>query len=569
MSGGKEGRTVEMGSRRGWRKRRPARTLRPLSRDGVRSRQPVSAGDVEPILIAGLPGHFGTWLAERLPRTTVQVAFSADEAVDHARGGALLLLLDLAIGADETVQALRTLRALPRGTAVPVVVTVDPGESGVDEGVLDRLVRDLRVERILFHPLDRAELLRSVSQLVGASAAQARQPAREAPVPASPPAAPRPSAPAAAARESVSAAVDQLWARARGAMLERVDVLERAARAAAEGRLTGALRQQATDEAHRLAGALGTFGLPEGSRSARELEAQFGGGKYLTQEDGARLAAAAAALRGMIESRRAQPAPAAAPATSSPAQATGAPSIPLLLAVTGDPALASAARGLASPSLRVEVAGDGDALAAERPAAVLLDVSAPDATSDWRALGEVAQRHPGVPILVATARGALPDRLRAVQLGARSFLQKPLTADALRDAVAGLLPAPGAPRARVLCVDDDEQLLGAVRALLEPQRIEVHTLSDPLHFWTRLGEVDPDLLVLDIEMPHVNGIELCRVVRADPRRRALPVVFLTSRTEPESVYRVFAAGADDFVAKPFVGPELIARIRNRLERVRS
>ena len=55
---------------------------------------------------------------------------------------------------------------------------------------------------------------------------------------------------------------------------------------------------------------------------------------------------------------------------------------------------------------------------------------------------------------------------------------------------------------------------------------------------------------------------------ADPRRRSLPVVFLTGRTEPESVYRVFAAGADDFVAKPFVGPELIARIRNGLERVR-
>jgi DNA-binding response OmpR family regulator len=135
--------------------------------------------------------------------------------------------------------------------------------------------------------------------------------------------------------------------------------------------------------------------------------------------------------------------------------------------------------------------------------------------------------------------------------------------------VAAVLPAPGAARARVLCVDDDEHMLAAVRAVLEPQHVEVHTLADPLHFWTRLGEVDPDLLVLDIEMPHVNGIELCRVVRADPRRRSLPVVFLTSRTEPESVYRVFAAGADDFVAKPFVGPELIARIRNRLERAKG
>ncbi|HEX6751454.1 MAG TPA: response regulator [Longimicrobium sp.] len=511
---------------------------------------------MKPILIAGLPGHFATWLAERLPRTTVQVAFSADEAVDHARGGAQLLLVDLAVGADETMGALRTLRASAGGAAVPVVVTLEPGETGVDEAMLDRLVRDLRVDRILFHPLDRAELLRTVAQLVGASAE---------PAPSPPPgtASPQPT-PTAVSRENVTAAVGQLWARARGAMLERAAVLERATKATAEGRLNGALRQQATDEAHRLAGALGTFGLPDGTRLARELETRFGGGAYLTQADGAQLATTAAALARMIEERSEQPTP--APTPSQPAVERS--SIPLLLAITSDPALRQTADGLASGSLRVETVGDGDAPAEMRPDAVLLDVSAPDATSDWRALADVAGRYPGVPIVVATARGALPDRLRAVQFGARTFLQKPLAAEPLRDAVAAVLPAPDAARARVLCVDDDAELLEAVRAVLEPQRIEVHTLVDPLHFWTRLGEVEPDLLVLDIEMPHVNGIELCRVVRADPRRRALPIVFLTSRTEPETVYRVFAAGADDFVAKPFVGPELIARIRNRLERVR-
>jgi DNA-binding response OmpR family regulator len=521
---------------------------------------------VKPILIAGLPGHFGTWLAERLHNITVQVAFGADEAVDHARSGALLLLLDLAIGAEETMEALRRLRASPQGADVPVVVTLEPGERGVDEGVLDRLVRELHVQRILFHPLDRAELLRTVTQLVGSPA-----PAAESPSPASPPELPGAGeAPRAPSRESVNAAVGQLWSRAKGTMLERVAVLERAAQSIVSGRLNGALRQQATDEAHRLAGALGTFGLPEGTKVARELEGIYGGGRFLKADDGAPLSSAAAALRKMIESRPEQPAvsaPAAAPA--QPADTRAGSTVPLLLVVTGDPALAHAARdGLASAPLRVEVAGDGDAGAA-RPDVVLLDASAPDASSDWRALAEVARRYPGVPILLATERGALPDRLRAVQLGARTFLQKPVAPDALREAVAAVLPAPGAARARVLCVDDDEHMLAAVRAVLEPQHVEVHTLADPLHFWTRLGEVDPDLLVLDIEMPHVNGIELCRVVRADPRRRSLPVVFLTSRTEPESVYRVFAAGADDFVAKPFVGPELIARIRNRLERAKG
>ena len=510
------------------------------------------------VVVAGLPGHFGTWLAERLPRVTVQAAFSAGEAMDHARDGRALVLVDLSVGADETMNALRSLRAAPGGRAVPVIVTLEPGERGVDEHVLDRLVNDHAVERVLFHPLDRAELLRAVSALLQATSGAESTSATPSAAPAAEPAPPAP-------RENVAAAVGQLWARARGTMLERVAVLERAARAAAEGRLNGALRQQATDEAHRLAGALGTFGVPEGTRLAREAETRFGGGHYLKPADGAELADIAARLRRAVEQRPAE-APAPVPQTAPAAGASGAPT---LLVVTTDSSLANAARdATAGAGVRLAVTANASGPGDARPDVVLLDVSAADATSDWSALAEVGARHPGVPVLVATARGALPDRLRAVQLGATTFLQKPLTPDAVRQAVEDVLPARRATRARVLCVDDDPHLLDAVRALLEPHGLDVHTSGDPLHFWTRLGEVGPDLLVLDIDMPHVNGIELCRVVRADPRWRALPVVFLTARTEADTVYRVFAAGADDYVAKPFVGPELVARIRNHLRRPR-
>ncbi|HET7462642.1 MAG TPA: response regulator [Longimicrobium sp.] len=538
------------------------------------------------VVVAGLPGHFATWLAERLPGVTVQAAFSAAEAADHARNGRTLVLIDLSVGADDTMDALRGLRGGPGGTA-PVVVTVEPDERGVDENVLDRLVKNFAVDRVLFHPLDRAELLRAVSALLRVAAgamptpapAQRAEPAAAAgssppapsPAAAQPPGQPAPPAP----RQDVAAAVNQLWTRARGAMLQRVEVLERAARAAGDGRLNGALRQQATDEAHRLAGALGTFGVPEGTRLAREMETRFGGGQYLKAVDGAELATTAARLRRAIEQRPAEaPAPAAAPPArpAAPARARADGGAPVLLVVTTDPALATAARdamtgGAVQIAVVAEV-GEIEGALSSRPEVVLLDVSAADATSDWTALNAVGARYPGVPIVVATARGALPDRLRAVQLGASTFLQKPLSPGAVKQAVGDVLPARRAERARVLCVDDDPQQLDAARAFLEPHGLEVHTSSDPLHFWTRLGEVTPDLLVLDIDMPHVNGIELCRVVRADPRWRALPVVFLTARTEAETVYRVFAAGADDYVAKPFVGPELIARIRNQLSRTR-
>lgn len=505
------------------------------------------------VLIAGLPGHFGTWLAERLPGISVQVAFSADEAEEHAAEGNSLLLIDLAVGADATLVALRRLRA-GAGAAVPVIVTVDVGGRGVDEALLDRLVHGLRVDRLLFHPLDRAELLRAVSALLGANARETAA----APAAIQPPSA----APQVPPAERVASALAELWPRARGTMLDRVGVLEQAARAAANGRLVGALRQRAVEEAHRLAGALGTFGLPEGTRLARELETRYAGGAYLTAADGAELGEAAARVRAEIERRP------ATPAAPSPDPAAPAPDADAVLVLTADAGLSGVVReALAGGSVRVAAAADLEGAAGARPHAVLLDVSAGD--QEWRALTRVAERFPGVAVIVATERGELPDRLRAVQLGARGFLQKPLTAESVRDAVAAVLPAPGRARARILCVDDDPQLLAAMAAVLEPRGIEVHTLDDPLHFWTRLREVTPDLLVLDVEMPHVNGIELCRVVRADPRWRSLPVVFLTARSEPETVYRVFAAGADDFVAKPFVGPELVARIRNRLERVRG
>lgn len=77
----------------------------------------------------------------------------------------------------------------------------------------------------------------------------------------------------------------------------------------------------------------------------------------------------------------------------------------------------------------------------------------------------------------------------------------------------------------------------------------------------------PDVIVLDFDMPRVSGLELCRVIRGDRRYAELPILFLTARRDAASVNAIFDAGADDYVSKPLVGPELTTRVRNRLERV--
>jgi DNA-binding response OmpR family regulator/HPt (histidine-containing phosphotransfer) domain-containing protein len=124
------------------------------------------------------------------------------------------------------------------------------------------------------------------------------------------------------------------------------------------------------------------------------------------------------------------------------------------------------------------------------------------------------------------------------------------------------------PDAKVLIVDDDRFTLKLLQNLLEPWGLQVNTLSHPLQFWQTLEAVAPDLLILDVQMPDTDGIELCKSLRNDDRWSWLPILFLTGQRDSETIQEIFKAGADDYVSKPVLAPELITRIFNRLERTR-
>ena len=115
-------------------------------------------------------------------------------------------------------------------------------------------------------------------------------------------------------------------------------------------------------------------------------------------------------------------------------------------------------------------------------------------------------------------------------------------------------------------MDDDPHLLDLLRTLLEPWGFNLTLLNDPRQFWHILEQTTPDLLILDVEMPGFSGIDLCQVVRQDPRWRELPILVLSSHTDVETRQNVFSAGADEYINKPIVAPELITRVVNRLER---
>ncbi len=122
---------------------------------------------------------------------------------------------------------------------------------------------------------------------------------------------------------------------------------------------------------------------------------------------------------------------------------------------------------------------------------------------------------------------------------------------------------------RVLVVDDEPMMSRGLTSLLGRRGLAVTALNDPLRFWNVIEETKPNLILLDLEMPKLSGTELCRAIRNDRRWSALPVIFLTGHTDQASVQRIFAAGADDYVGKPFVPAELTVRIESRLTGVKA
>jgi putative two-component system response regulator len=116
----------------------------------------------------------------------------------------------------------------------------------------------------------------------------------------------------------------------------------------------------------------------------------------------------------------------------------------------------------------------------------------------------------------------------------------------------------------VLIVEDDASNRALLTLLLEREGFTVHATSDGEAGLAAVEATNPDLILLDVGLPGIDGFELTRRLRLDPALVTLPILLLTGRTDPADVVTGLDAGADDFITKPFAQAELIARIRSAL-----
>ena len=117
---------------------------------------------------------------------------------------------------------------------------------------------------------------------------------------------------------------------------------------------------------------------------------------------------------------------------------------------------------------------------------------------------------------------------------------------------------------KALLIDDDLKLAELLENYLKKSNIKLEAISDPLDTLPAIRNHNPEVIVLDVMMPKMNGFEVCQQIR---KNYSLPIIMLSARGEPNDKIRGLESGADDYLAKPFEPRELVARIMNLIRRI--
>ncbi len=120
-------------------------------------------------------------------------------------------------------------------------------------------------------------------------------------------------------------------------------------------------------------------------------------------------------------------------------------------------------------------------------------------------------------------------------------------------------------KASVLVIEDDETMRAALKRILESEGLDVRTASDGTQLGEAIGDKPIDLIILDVGLPWINGLELAKLLREHDSLKDIPLVFISGKTSEFDIKRGFEAGANDYIKKPFEIEKVKKTIRTLLE----
>jgi diguanylate cyclase (GGDEF)-like protein len=380
--------------------------------------------------------------------------------------------------------------------------------------------------------------------------------------------------------KSPQSSLSGIWDKYHSQYRERISILEEAVGAIKNQVFQPNLQEKAIHTAHTLVGSLGSFGYTESSQICSEIEVILQSYDNSNSEISLQLEQLLAQLRVQIDS----PFPELLASryyddmtfgNDEPDSPNTAFAHQYKLLIVDDDLPLTEALVLEAITWGIEakvaqnLSSARDAIAETVPDAILLDLAFPEAKDGgFKLLQELNEQKLTIPVIALTARESFADRIEVARLGGKGFLTKPVSPTQTMQTVASIIEQSHLPNAKVLVVDNQQENLDTIEELLQPWKFEIVLLQDTIKFWDTLEQFNPDLIIAQLEMENVSGIELTQVVRNDPRWSHLPVLLMSSHEDIKTIQQIYAVGVDDRISLPIVGEELLARIFNRLDKER-
>jgi diguanylate cyclase (GGDEF)-like protein len=174
-----------------------------------------------------------------------------------------------------------------------------------------------------------------------------------------------------------------------------------------------------------------------------------------------------------------------------------------------------------------------------------------------------------VPLLTLANENDLNARLKAMRAGVDAFVPQPITAAEAALRVRDLLEVDGDDPYRVMIVEDDRSQAMFAESVLRKAGMLTLAVTDPLRTLDELERFKPDLILMDLYMPNISGLELTAIVREREQFINIPIVFLSGEQDSEKHFEALSAGGDDFLSKPIRPKFLISAVTNRARRARQ